>query len=333
MRPKRHLINSLIAMVFVLFLGAIGFMYYEGLSLFDAFWLTLITVLTVGYGDVIPRTHEGKIFAMYLIPLGVGIVSYTIGALTSMMIEGEFSKSVGRKAMKKKIAQLENHIIICGLGRVGEQVVKQLQSHDFPFVIIEQNEQIITESDSQGLLYLVGDATDDTVLLEAGIKKAAGLVATLPQDANNVFIALTAKGLNPNVQIVARAERPQSEEKLRRAGADKVINPSSIGGTQMVMSLLKPLSVEYMEMLLESSKRKYGVEELLIKESSTLINKTIAENSIRKQYGVTIVALVRKNVLMSNPHPEEIIQLGDVMIVFGTDDQLKQFEKATNTHH
>ncbi|UII55800.1 NAD-binding protein [Cytobacillus spongiae] len=329
MRIYRHLITALVCMLLTIIVGTIGFIIFENLSLFDSLWLTLITVLTVGYGDVIPRTDNGKTFAMVIIPIGVGIVTYAIGAFTSMMIEGEFSKTVGRRRMNKKISELQNHIIVCGMGRVGEQVVNELLHKKTPVVIIEKDESAIKASGLHHLYYLIGDATEDQFLIEAGIDRASGLVATLPEDADNVFISLTARGLNQDIRIVARAERPQSEEKLRRAGANKVINPSSIGGNQMVMSILKPVSVEYVDMMLHTGKQEFGVEEMKIVEGSKLIGKTIVENQIRTSYGVTIVAILRDETLISNPSPDETFQLHDMIIVFGSSEQLEWFEVAT----
>lgn len=222
MNARKQLWIAVICMTFVVILGTIGFMTIEEISLFQAFWMTMITVLTVGYGDAVPVTQAGKVFALLIIPVGVGIVTYAIGVVAAMIIEGNLFHAVRRKKMDKQIAQLKNHIIVCGCGRVGLQVVHELQEKNIPFVVVDKDESILEQ---EKLLFVHGDATEDQVLHNAGILKAAGLVAIVANDAENVFITLTARGLNDTIKIVARSEKPETEEKLRRAGANKVINP------------------------------------------------------------------------------------------------------------
>jgi voltage-gated potassium channel len=178
------------------------------------------------------------------------------------------------------------------------------------------------------LLYVNGSATDDDVLLAAGIKRASCLVTTLPSDSNNVFITLTAKGMNPKIVVVTRAEKEESEKKLYSAGADKVINTSSIGGMRMAMSVLKPNSVEFVDTLLHNSEITYSVEEIIMSENSKLINQTLKQSKIREVFGVTIVAIKRGNTIISNPNPDEHLFANDLVIVFGSDEQLREFEKS-----
>jgi voltage-gated potassium channel len=326
MKSSKSLVVAVSAMFLALIIGTVGFIASEQMPFFDALWLTVITIFTVGYGDTVPQTIVGRIFALLIVPVGIAIVTYATGAVTSMMIEGEFSKRVRRRQMDKKILLLENHVIICGLGRVGEQVLRELMKSQKNVVVIETSEERIEEIGDH-ILYIQGDATEDKVLLEAGIERAAGLVATLPDDALNVFVTLTAKGLNPNIQVVARAERFETEEKLRRAGADKVINLSSIGGQRMAMSLLKPLSIEYVETILHDEGEEMEVEEIKISPNSLLVGKTLRDSQIRSRYGITVVAIRRNNGTISNPKPDEPLYADDVVIVFGTKDQLEQFEK------
>lgn len=326
MRSSKSLVAAISAMLLAVFVGTLGFSFSEHLSLFDALWLTIVTIFTVGYGDTVPETLFGKIFALLIVPIGVGIVMYATGAVASMMIEGEFSKKVRRHRMDQKIRSLNNHIIICGLGRVGEQVLSEFAKNKKPVVVIEKDKERI-EQISEEVLYIQGDATEDKVLMGAGIDRAAGLVATLPDDALNVFVTLTAKGLNPNVQVVARAERFETEEKLRRAGADKVINPSSISGRRMAMSLLKPLSIEYVETILHDETEELEVEEMKIAPHSSLVGTTLRESQIRSRYGVTVVAIRRNNGTISNPKPDEMLYANDVIIVLGTKEQLEKLEK------
>lgn len=198
MNARKQLWIAVVCMTFVVILGTLGFMTIEEISLFQAFWMTMITVLTVGYGDAVPVTQAGKVFALLIIPVGVGIVTYAIGVVAAIIIEGNLFHAVRRKKMDKQIAQLQNHIIVCGCGRVGLQVVHELQEKKIPFVVVDKDESIL---EKEKLLYIHGDATEDQVLHHAGISKAAGLVAIVANDAENVFITLTARGLNDAIKL------------------------------------------------------------------------------------------------------------------------------------
>ncbi|MBM7690624.1 voltage-gated potassium channel [Peribacillus deserti] len=323
----KHVYNAIFAMVAVTIFGTIGFYYTEHLHLFDAFWLTVITVLTVGYGDAVPESTAGKLFALVIIPLGIGIVSYATGAIATVMIEGELTKTFAKRRMSRVISKLENHVIVCGHGRVGEQVLEQLIHTETPTVVIDIEELELPVNLPKYIHYIVGNATDDEVLKSAGIEKASGLVTTLPTDADNVFVTLTAKGMNENIKVIARAEKLQTEDKLIRAGAARVINPSSIGGKQMVFSILKPVSVDYVNAMLHAGKRSYGIEEVKLVKDSPFINKTIGELRIRSEYGVMVLAIVREEEMNSNPEPEEKLLENDIIVIFGSDKELKEFEK------
>lgn len=325
MNAYKQLGIALVAMIAVIIIGTIGFMALEEISLFKSLWMTMITALTVGYGDAIPVTRGGKIFALIIIPISIGIVTYAIGAVTALIIEGNIFHFVGRRKMKKRVAKLSKHIIVCGCGRVGMQVVQELKQKGIPFVVIDKELEVLQE---QQILFIEGDATEDRILLAAGIKEAAGLIAALPQDAENVFITLTARGLNPDIQIVARAERTESEDKLRRAGANKVINPSSIAGRRIAMDILKPLSVSYVDTILYDAEELFGIEEIYINEGSSLIGKTLQENNIRMHFDVTILAVLRNNTVIHNPTREEKLLEHDMIIVFGPIEKLKLMEKA-----
>ncbi len=319
---------ALIGMVFIILVGMVGFHILEGLSFFDSLWMTAITVLTVGYGDFTPKTVEGKIFALIIIPFGISIVAYALGTVTAAIIEGELSKTVGRNRMERKINKLQKHIILCGLGRVGQQVAIQLQRENVPLVVIEQDGDVL-EKINMDLLSIVGDATEDKVLYQAGIERAKGIISALPEDADNVMISLTAKGIKPNIQVVARAEKIESEVKLRRSGADKVINPSSIGGRRMAMSILKPISIDYVDTILHAKEEEFRIEEIFLQGSASIIGKSLGDMRIRKKYGVTIVAIKRGDTIISNPKTNEMLQEKDIVIVVGTTDQLNKFELAT----
>ncbi|MDA2167027.1 potassium channel protein [Bacillus cereus] len=324
MNARKQLWIAVICMTFVVILGTLGFMTIEGISLFQAFWMTMITVLTVGYGDAVPIMQAGKVFALLIIPVGVGIVTYAIGVVAAMIIEGNLFHAVRRKKMDKQIAQLQNHIIVCGCGRVGLQVVHELQEKKIPFVVVDKDESIL---EKEKLLYVHGDATEDQVLHHAGISKAAGLVAIVANDAENVFITLTARGLNDAIKIVARAEKPETEEKLRRAGANKVINPSSMAGIHIAKGIANPLTVHYIDTVLYGVEQSFVIEEIAVGEGSILASKSLLESDVRNQFDVTILAILRNGNVIHNPTGQEKLQEHDMIIVFGSVEKLGQFEK------
>ncbi|PEW87310.1 potassium channel protein [Bacillus cereus] len=324
MSARKQLWIAVVCMTSVVILGTLGFMTIEEISLFQAFWMTMITVLTVGYGDAVPVTQAGKVFALLIIPIGVGIVTYAIGVVAAMIIEGNLFHAVRRKKMDKQIAQLENHIIVCGCGRVGLQVVHELQEKKIPFVVVDKDESILEQ---EKLLYVHGDATEDQVLHNAGISKAAGLVAIVANDAENVFITLTARGLNDAIKIVARAEKPETEEKLRRAGANKVINPSSMAGIHIAKGIANPLTVHYIDTVLYGVEQSFVIEEILVGKDSILIGKSLLESDVRNQFDVTILAILRNGNIIHNPTGQEKLQEHDMIIVFGSVEKLGQFEK------
>ncbi|MGE7862905.1 potassium channel family protein [Bacillus mobilis] len=324
MNARKQLWIAVICMTFVVILGTLGFMTIEEISLFQAFWMTMITVLTVGYGDAVPVTQAGKVFALLIIPVGVGIVTYAIGVVAAMIIEGNLFHAVRRKKMDKQIAQLQNHIIVCGCGRVGLQVVHELQEKKIPFVVVDKDESIL---EKEKLLYVHGDATEDEVLHHAGISKAAGLVAIVANDAENVFITLTARGLNDAIKIVARAEKPETEDKLKRAGANKVINPSSMAGIHIAKGIANPLTVHYIDTVLYGVEQSFVIEEIAVGEGSILASKSLLESDVRNQFDVTILAILRNGDVIHNPTGQEKLQERDMIIVFGSVEKLGQFEK------
>ncbi|PDZ06995.1 potassium channel protein [Bacillus cereus] len=324
MNARKQLWIAVICMTFVVILGTLGFMAIEGISLFQAFWMTMITVLTVGYGDAVPVTQAGKVFALLIIPIGVGIVTYAIGVVAAMIVEGNLFHAVRRKKMDKQIAQLQNHIIVCGCGRVGLQVVHELQEKKIPFVVVDKDESIL---EKEKLLYVHGDATEDEVLHHAGISKAAGLVAIVANDAENVFITLTARGLNDAIKIVARAEKPETEDKLKRAGANKVINPSSMAGIHIAKGIANPLTVHYIDTVLYGVEQSFVIEEIAVGEGSILASKSLLESDVRNQFDVTILAILRNGNVIHNPTGQEKLQEHDMIIVFGSVEKLGQFEK------
>lgn len=302
-------------------------MVLEGLSFTDAVYLTIATVATVGYGDIVPITNTGKIFAIILIITGVGMAYYTFMLFVSMVIEGQLANVLGRRNMQRRIAALTDHIIVCGAGKVGSHVIERLQQEKETFVVIEKEQAVCDSLSEQKYLVLNGDATLDEVLLEAGLAKAKGVISTLSHDADNVYVTLTAKNLNPNLKVISRAERAEAEEKLRRAGADTIIFPSVMGGRQMVTAMTKPLIMDLFETVFDDQEVHLNLAQITVGSASRLIGKKLSGSGIKEQYQAFVVAIRRKNQFITNPNADEAIMAEDTLIVMGQRVLLEQLNQ------
>ncbi|MBB4822865.1 voltage-gated potassium channel [Sporosarcina luteola] len=314
----------------LLTISTVGFVYIEDISPFNAFWMTIVSIMTIGYGDIYPTTQEGRWFALLLIPLGVGIITYALGVGFSFLIENQLSKKVWNRRMQKEISKLSGHIIVCGFGRVAQQVYRQLkeEERDVPVLYICDDEDALLAVVEQGTLRLIGDPTDKEMLVKARVDKARALIAALPNDADNVFITLTAKSLNEELEIAARAEREDSEEVLKRAGASRVINPTVIGGRELAMSVIKPKGTDYINDLIRSEKKELMVEEVILEANSPLVGKTVEEVDIRKTFGITLVAIMRAGKLISNPDFKEVFRNDDTLIAIGDPTGVKKLRNV-----
>lgn len=315
---------SLILFFSIQIIGIIGFMWLEHLSLLDSIYLTITTVSTVGYGDLVPLTKVGRIFDIGLIIIGVGTAYYTFALIVSMAIEGQLKDLLGRRGMNRKIASLKNHIIVCGSGKVGINAIEQLELEDESFVVIDSNYESYESLVEKKILAVHGDATLDEVLLAAGVLKARGVITALPHDAENVYVALTAKSLNPQIIIVARADRSEAEEKLKRAGADTVIFPSVMGGRQLVTAMIKPDISHLMENVFYNQELHLDIHQITVGPNSSFVGKSLAENPIRERYRALVVAIKRGEQLITTPGAKEVIVAGDILIVIGERDLLSE---------
>ncbi|HHW42022.1 MAG TPA: potassium channel protein [Syntrophomonadaceae bacterium] len=316
----------LACLLLIILLSVFGIKYLEGYSFLDALWFTVVSLTAVGYGDIVPVTPAGKIFTMIFTLFGIGFVLYVLGTGFAVIVEGRLSEVLGRQSMQRKISKLDNHIIICGAGRVGREVIERFQHDKIPFVVIENDESVVREMREQGILVLEGDATADSTLIEAGIHRARGLIATLPSDADNVFITLTCKELNPGIKVAARASREDSESKLMRAGADKVIAPEAIGGRRLAISILKPATVEFVDTILHDHRTEIEIEEIVVLSESPLVNKSIRESRILDKTGTLIIAIKREDEFIGVPRADEEIRANDLLIAIGTGEQLTKLE-------
>jgi len=323
---KRKFILAVALVCFVASVGTMGYMTIEGWGFIDSLYMTVITLASVGFKEVYDLSVTGRIFTIFLIIGGVGTVAYALSAGAKIILEGELQEIYGRRRLEKKIKELRNHYIICGYGRMGKIICRELTEKNIKFVIVEKQTDIY--NDSKDLLIYVGDATKDEVLKELGIEKAKGLVSVLPTDAENLFVVLSARGLNPNLFIVARAGEEGSEKKLIRAGADKVVSPYHIGGLRIAHTMLKPAVVDFIEFATKSGNIDLQMEEVLIRESSPLVGKSLDECGIGRELGIIIVAIKKTNGEMRfNPTFRSSIKTGDTLIALGEISKLKSLEE------
>lgn len=316
----------IIAVIFLalLFGGAFGYMILENTGFWMGMYLTVITVFTVGYGDIVPIHPSGRVFTVFLVISSVSFVMYTFSKITETMIEGELRGLYKRRKMNKQISRLRDHYIVCGFGRIGKEICKILQEHHRPFLVIEKDEEESKSLDELQYMRLEGDAADDDVLQSAGIDRAKGLVSVVASDADNLYITLTARGLNPNLYIMARSSGgPGVQTKLKRAGASKVISPYSIGARRMAHLIVRPTVSDFIDLTMRAGELDLMMEELKVSAASHLNGKNLIESEIRKKYDVIVVAIKRQDgVMLFNPRSETAIMAGDILIVLGANEHI-----------
>jgi len=317
---------SAILIVFII-LGSLGYVWVEGWDFFDALWMTVITLTTVGYGEVRPLTHAGRIYSMGLMLAGIGVMFYIITGLARIIVEGEIRDALGKRKLQKHIQKLHGHYIICGFGRIGEIIARQLKERHIPFVVVENKPELVAGLDELGYDVLVGDATKEEVLMEAGIDRAKGLIAVVSSDANNVFITLTARSLNPKIFIVARAAEQGSEQKLLRAGANRVESPYELGGRKMAQSILRPNVVTFLDLAMKEDV-DLSMEEIPVASTSLLVGTALKDSGIRQKLNTIIVSIKRANGdMIFNPSPGTQIEAGDTLIALGVRHSLETLEQ------
>lgn len=316
--------------LFILVSGGIyGIIRLEGKNFMDALWLMIVSITTVGYGDVVPSTTAGRLMTMFIVVCGVGLLTYVLGTVFVGVLEGHLSDVWGKRKMMREIAKLNGHIVVCGSGRVGREVMAELLEEKQRFVVIEKDPVRLEELKSEGsVLFIAGDATEDKVLLSARVPQAKGVITTLPDDAENLLITIACKDFNPRVRVVARANRPESVIRLRRSGADTVVCPSSIAGSRMALASLKPASVALVQTLVEDRNIDLRLEELSLSESSPLAGKELKDSGIRENYGIMVLAIGRGKENIINPPPREMLQAGDLLILCGRAEGLASLEKV-----
>ncbi len=328
MDPSRRILWGICALITIVALGVIGYMLIEGWAFLDALYMTVITVTTVGYAEVHPLTSGGRVFSIFLIVGGVGGALYIVTSIVRYVVEGNIGTIWERRRMKNKIASLKGHFILCGFGRVGEEIARTFKAEGVAFVIIDNRPECVARLEETEYIYLQGDATRDEVLKNAGIERARGLVAAVGSDTDNTYITLSARGLCPKLFIEARALSKEAVTKLERAGANRIILPQAIGGRRMAMLALRPAIIDFIDTVIYSHGREMQLENVDIGEKSRLAGLTI--KAARVETGITILAVRKKkdDTLIANPSEEEVIEEGDQVIVIGTMKQLASLEEA-----
>ncbi len=323
-RKKMFLVLALIFLIIAF--GTLGYMGIEGWNFLDSIYMTVTTLTTVWYREIHELSTKGIIFTIFLIVGGVGVMLYALSTGAKVILEGELKEIFGRKKLEKKIKELSDHYIICGYGRMGRIISKELKAEGVRFVVVEKAPVSLEENG--GVLILEGDATQDHVLKEAGIENARGLISVLPTDAENLFVVLSARGLNPNLLIVSRAVEEGSEQKLLRAGATKVISPYHIGGLRMAHTVLKPTVVDFIEVATKSGNIGLQMQEIIIQEGSPLIGLTLEECGIGRDLGVIIIAIKQSTGDTNfNPTFRSSVKARDTLIALGEVAKLKEFEE------
>jgi len=314
----------------ILAIGTSGYQMLGDFGFLDALYMTVITVFTIGYGDAGIDSMGEKIFTMLLIVLGSTAGLYIVGGLIRTLAEGEINRAIGNLMNTRNIGNLQNHTIICGYGRIGQMLARELSEQGVEFVVIDQNESRINMAQSEGFLTISGSAESDEALMKAGVERAAVLATVLPEDSVNVFITLTARNLNPNVKIIARGEQPTTEKKLRQAGADEVVLPTSIGASRIAQSITRPTIMELVgdsqrKALLSQELAALGVEldELVIAENDEYFGRSIGEFEQKAEANFVVLAVKRADgSIVQHPGHEFILEPGDSIIVIGNGENL-----------
>ncbi len=325
---KSSIVFGLALLGFWTLVGTLGFFFIEGWSLGEALYMTLITISTVGFSEVHPLSSQGRLFASFLIVTGIGTAIYTFTRLGQVVFEGELQGVLGRNRMKKQLAKLKDHYIVCGFGRIGKPVAQDLQQEGYSVCILENDSEQEAEIRAAEHLYLIGDATDESVLDLAGIKRAKVVLALLPSDADNLYVTITVKELNPAVTVIARASDEKAEPRLKRSGADKVISPYKTAYARFFHAAVKPTVVEFLELVTHREYLQLSMEEITVCDRSTLQDATLSEAEIRHRYGVVVVAIKQANGEMTfNPEASTRLSVNDILVVIGKNPDLKRLEQ------
>jgi voltage-gated potassium channel len=336
MKKQVALYNRLIVvfliLLTVLITGISGYVLIEGWSVFDAFYMVVITLASVGFMEVHPLSAGGRIFTMLLILCGSGILIYAISVITAFIVEGELTDILKRRKMNREIEKLSDHFIVCGAGQTARYVIDELYNTKRPFVVVDKDGARVQELIKNNILCIEGDASHDAVLVAAGIARAKGFVTALHSDAENLFVVITARRLNPTLRVISKAVEAESEQKIKLAGADSVVLPNSIGGLRMVSEMIRPAVVTFLDVMLRAKDRTVRVEDIGIPSGSAFDGKSIAQTGLKDIEGISILAIAdgRKEKYVFNPPKSTVLKAGDVLIIMGDVDVIVKVQQKVS---
>ena len=331
MNSGRAFIKYVLALIVLVLGGATGYVLIEDWDLLDALYMTIITLATIGYGEVHSLSRAGRIYTMILIPIGVGFLGYIGAAVIQFMVEGRIRTILGRKRLDRKIEKMKNHYIVCGYGRIGRVLCAHIRHKPLDLVVIEKDEKLVQILEEDGIPYIWGDSADETVLTKAMIQRARGLVAALGTDIDNVFLVLTARQLKPDLFIMARATQKESQGKLMAAGATTVVSPYEIGATSMAQRIIRPTVTNFLDFALTYQRKDIQMEEIPVSEKSRMVNMTLKDSRIRQDFNLIIIAIKKVDGDMNfNPSFETQIEAGSTVIAVGQSENLLRLEKELN---
>jgi len=332
MEAEKKLKIALVALLIVILIGTFGYSLIEGWNILDSLYMSVITISTVGFQEVHQLSSTGRVFTIFFIIFGVGTTLYAVGAGAQLMLEGQIRSILGRRKMSKKIQETKDHYIICGYGKVGQQIYSEFSSRQVPCTVVEKEPLVVEKAIKDGALVIQGDSTQDSILEEAGIKRAKGLISAVASEADNVVISLSARELNPDIVIVARAETEESEKKLLRAGANRAISPHTLGGTRRALAALRPHLVDFMQVATSARGMEMRIEELEVKEGSTISNSTLKDCELRLRVGVIVLGIHKKTgQMIFTPPSDAKMEPGDTLIAIGKREDLEKLEKLTSS--
>ena len=322
----RHIVLLVILMLLLVLYGTFGFILVAHYTPVEALYMTVITLATVGYGEVRPLDDAGRIFTMTLIALGAGFVAYNLAYFSQLLMDGNLLEMYRRRKLRKKLGLLNDHYIVCGYGQMGQIIVQELLRHGMSVVVVENNESVVFRLREKGILHLEEDATEEESLLTAGVLRAKGLISVVNKDTENVFIVLTARDLNRNLEIFARAGTPEVEKRLFKAGANRVVSPFAIGAVRIAHNIIRPTVTDFLELALSAEGMELSMEELRIPDDAVLVGKELMHSGIRGDFNLIVVAIKRADgKMIYNPSPQELLNAGDILVTIGPQENLTRF--------
>lgn len=329
MEIKGKIFGSFLVLASLILVGVIGYSYFLNIGLIDAIYMTIITISTVGFQEVTQMNQSAKVFSIILILFSIGTVSYLVTNIASYFVEGDLKEALKRRKMENKLANMSDHHIICGAGKTGQAIIDVFVKRGVDFVVIDEKEEVVNKLVEHNIIALHGNATEEDVLIKANISKAKGLVTALSKDSLNLYVVLTAKTLNPNLNIVTKAVDKRAHHKLMKAGAHNTISPNEIAGRRMAVSLLRPTVISFLDSFIHTGDVDLDLEDVIIDETSELCNLTLKDANIPTKTGLIILAISKKgdNDLRFNPNSNEMLEAGDAMIVLGQEEQINALQR------